>query len=467
MRVLQEKVCAFRLVGHSKRQFAVFSRYGLTVLTCAFLQAIGSHAAHAETVTLLQAYNRMIEAGTEFGMIDADLAASGETVKQAKGQRLPRVEIALQYDQIQQKVISSDNTAYATGSSQYPKISMNFTVRQPLYDAARFRQLPLAKAQDAVRKAEAEVARNRVVRDMIVAYFSVAQAQLRVDRSKAISKGRAEYERALTEDIDAGRREADVLIRAQADTLAAQGDQMDAEIGMIEALAELQRYAGLDVTGVVINGSKIGVVDLASIKNEMTEANLMAMSPEVQSARAALEVAKRQRAVAKGASQPSVDLVLDFEHQMTEGSLFGGGSETQTMTGGVMMTVPIYEGGIKKSRVREAEAGIKSAEMKARQSENAVTARYKALMQAAKVTAGRSGKLSSQVRLTNESVQAADEQFQSGRASQGIVLEQKLRRDVLKMDVQAARLQQLRVQAELYALFGALDMTTISTQAGG
>ena len=49
----------------------------------------------------------------------------------------------------------------------------------------------------------------------------------------------------------------------------------------------------------------------------------------------------------------------------------------------------------------------------------------------------------------------------------GLRDEQKLRRDTLVLDVQASRLQQLRVQAELYALFGALDMQTISNQAGG
>lgn len=451
----------------SKRGVRLSKSYGQVAFICAAIQLGVVQPAFSESVNLLQAYNRMVESGLEFGMIDADLEASAELVKQAKGQRLPKIEIALQYDQIQQQVISSDNTAYATGKSQYPKISMNFTVRQPLYDAVRFRQLPLAKAQDAVRRADAEVARNRAVRDMIVAYFGVAQAQLGVDRAKLISKGRSDYEVSISEDIDAGRRESDALLRAQSDTLSAQSDEMDAEIGMVEALAELQRYAGLDVTGVAVNGSKVGLVDLSSLKREMTEANLLSMSPDVQSARASFEVSKRQKLSAKGAMQPSVDLVLDMERQVTEGSLFGGGSETQTITGGVLLTVPIYEGGIKKSRVREAEAGIKSAELKMRLSEKAVKARYKALMNAAQVTAKRNGVLAKQMRLTETSVQVAREQLVSGRASEGVVLEQTLRRDVLRMDMQATRMQQMRVQAELYALFGALDMKTISKQAGG
>ncbi len=455
-----------RLFRKSAVQTAMVPSWS-ALLALVVAQVFAGHSVQAETITLLQAYDRMISGGIEFGMIDADLEASAETVKQAKGQRLPRVEISLQYDHINQSVISSDNTAYATGTSVYPKTSMNFTVRQPIYDAVRFRQLPLAKAQDAVRQADAEVARNRVVRELFAAYFGVAQAQLRVSRTKAISKGRAEYERSVSEDIDAGRREVDALIRAESDSLAAQGDELDAEISLVEALAELQRYAGPDVTGVVLNGSKIGVVDLSSLSREMTEASLLSMSPDVQTARASLEVAKRQRLAAKGASQPSVDLVLDLEHQMTEGSLFGGGSETQTMTAGVMMTVPLYEGGIKKSRVRESEAGIKAAELRSRQAEKSVLARYAALMKAAKVTAERSGKLSRQMRLTQDSVSAAREQFDAGRASEAVLLEQGLRRDVLALDIQGARLQQMRVQAELYALFGALDMKTISTQAGG
>lgn len=427
---------------------------------------LSGQGARAESVTLMQAYTRMMTAGIETGIIDADLAASAEGVKQAKGQRLPRVQLSLQYDQIQQEVISSDNETYAEGSSQYPKVTFNFSVRQPIYDAVRFRALPLARAQDAVRQADAEVARNRIVRDMIVAYFEVAQAQMRIRRAQAIIEGRADYVRSVEEDVAAGRREADVLIRAQGDSFAAESDRMEAEIGLAEALAGLQRYAGLDVTGVALDGARLGVVDLANIDRSMTEAALLSMSPDLQSAKAAADVGKRQIASARGALQPTVDLVLDFEHQTTEGSLFGGGSKTQTVTGGAMLTVPIYEGGIRKSRVREAEAGLRAADLKVQQTERAVLARYKALIGAARATAARSGKLSSQLRLSEESVAAAQEQFDAGRASEGVLLEQRLRRDTLRLDVQSARLQQFRVQAELYALFGALDMKAISAQAG-
>lgn len=451
-----------------KRPMRAFLRLPVIVQSLALASVLGGPtAALAERVTLAQAYDRMLRDGIELGMIDADLLASGELVQQAKGQRRPRVDITLQYEQIQQDVLSSDNTAYATGKSDYPKMSMRLTLRQPIYDAVRFRALPLAKAEDAVRQAEAEIARNRVARDLIISYLDVARGQLALDRASVIVKGRSEYERSLEEEVDAGRVELDQLIRAQGDTMAAESDRMGAEIGMIEALGDLQRFAGPDVTGVVIDGAQIGIASMGNLDRAMGIEQVLAMSPDLAAAKAALDVAERRKISAKGAMQPSVDLVLDFESQKTEGSLFGGGSETQTFSGGVMMTVPIYEGGIKKSRVREADAGIKSAELKVKQTEKLLRGRHSALMGAAKSAANRTGKVARQLSLAEQSLRAAQEQFDVGRSSQAVLLEMRLRRDALRIDVQMARLQELQVQAELYALFGAFDMKSISRQAGG
>ncbi|NBO20762.1 MAG: hypothetical protein EBU97_02170, partial [Rhodobacteraceae bacterium] len=174
-----------------------------TVLTAIVLILPHARPLWAEDVTLEKAYLRMIQGGIETGIIDADLLAAAEVVNQAKGQRRPRVALTFEYDKIRQNVLSSDNTAYATGASQYPKMTVALTVTQPLYDAVAFRQLPLAKAQKAAADAEAAVAVNKVVRDLITAFLEVGQAQIKVSRAKAVVAARVELERSLKEQIDA------------------------------------------------------------------------------------------------------------------------------------------------------------------------------------------------------------------------------------------------------------------------
>ncbi|NBO21257.1 MAG: TolC family protein, partial [Rhodobacteraceae bacterium] len=252
----------------------------------------------------------------------------------------------------------------------------------------------------------------------------------------------------------------------EGETFAARNDQSDAEIALAEAVAGLQRYAGADVTGVSMDGNRIGVVDLGNLDQTLTRERLLDMSPDLQAARAALDVASRTVRVAKGASQPSANMVLDLEQEKTEGSLFGGGSDTQTTSLGMAFSVPIYNGGINKSRVREAEAKVKGATLRVKQTEAAVVSHYDALMKAAASTAQRTASISRQLNLVEQSLKAATEQVASGRASDDVRLEQALRRDVTRLDLQAARLQQLRIQAELYALFGALDVKALSGQAG-
>lgn len=438
--------------------------FALTVLAVA---PLATGPAWSDTVNLMQAYERMVQGGIEFGIIDLSLLASAEEVRQAKGQRLPRIQLSFEYDEVNQNIVASDNTAYTTGHSQYPKLAVDFTIRQPIYDAVRFRALPLARAEDEERKARAEIARNRVVRDMIGAYLKVAEAQIAVKRAEVVLDTRKEYQESLAEEVSAGRRESDSLAKAESETLSAGEDALEAKVTLADALAELQRYTGPEVTAVSLDGSRVATIDLASLDRSMTRDAVLVHSPDLIAAQAARDVAARQIDSARGASHPSLDLVLNMEHSDTEGSLYGGGSQIETVTGGLMLTVPIYEGGIQRSKVREAEINARQAELKVKQTRGAVLAQYDALVTAVRMSAERSRTLREHLALASQNLQTAEEQYNSGRANEALMLEQRLRRDVMRLDLEKARLAQLRLQTQLYALFGALDLRAISQEAEG
>lgn len=420
--------------------------------------------ASSEVVTLSQAYDRLVESQIEYELIAQDLEISEHQVRQALGQRLPRVELQVGYEHINQTVVSSDNTAFATGQSQFPKISVTLRLEQPIFDASKFRALPLARAQNVVVQFEAQQARNRVVRDFALAYFSAARAQLELKRAELIVRGRREYEEVIAEEIAAGRREEDSLLAARGETLSAEGDVTFAEVDLLDALTGLQRYSGVDITGVSLSQAQIGSVDLVNLRSEFTADRLNDMSLALAAAKARLEVARRAEHRTKGENLPRVDFSLAFEQQMTEGSLFGGGSNTRNMTAGVLFTVPIYEGGIKRARIKEARANIKAEELRILQTERALRARYDALMSANAAAGERTTRVRRQLGLAAQGVLAAEEKYRVGRAHERVVLEQKLRRDALRIDLNVAQLQQVRIQAEIYALFGALDLVAV---AGG
>ena len=131
---------------------------------------------------------------------------------------------------------------------------------------------------------------------------------------------------------------------------------------------------------------------------------------------------------------------------------------------GLTLDVPIYEGGLVRSRIREAESRVEIEEVRIRQAADLVVRRYGALLEAARQSEARTGAIARQLSRAEEELAGTRAAGDAGRADAQVLLEQQLRRDTLSVDLQASRLRTLRIQAELLTLFGALDMDALSRQ---
>ena len=203
--------------------------------------------AGAQTITLSQAYDRMLSSDLEFEILDLEDDVAEELVRQAKGERYPRVNLSVNYVNTRQEIKRSDNTTFSSGISTFPTTTVSFSVVQPIFDLPRWRSMGVAQAEAELVKARAEVVRNRMAARMSSAFAGVARAQLHVERAKAFVRARSQLESALSLQVDAGREDIDVLFRAQGNTFGARSDLAEAEFGKTEALFELYRYTGQDL----------------------------------------------------------------------------------------------------------------------------------------------------------------------------------------------------------------------------
>ncbi|EET47201.1 outer membrane efflux protein [Thalassobium sp. R2A62] len=456
-------VCLNAMRDNFGRRLGICSR-GLFAVLALGVSTVG---AQAQTVTLADAFDLMLDRDVQYEILDIEENIAAELVRQARGERLPRVGLAIRYIQTQQVIVNQDNTTFQEGTSQYPTTRMTFSVRQPLYDPVRWRALPQARAEEELVAAQAAVARNQLTTLLIGAYLDVARAQIGVEQARIMIRARSQLESDLAVQVDAGVIEADTLLRAQGDVFEARAMQAERELDLTTALFELYRFTGPEVTGVSYAGASVGIPNYNELVGTFSLESLLAMSPAIQVARAELDVSERQEHVARAAYQPTANLALEFEYEQTEGSLFGGGSTVQSTELGLNVDWSIYEGGLRRSRMREAGARVQIANLRLEQITDLTERRYDALTSALGRSFVSVRAIGAEQSAAGRRLGAAIEQEDAGRIGPQASLEARLRRDTMALQGQIARLRVVQLQAELLALFGALDVDALSQEFRG
>jgi len=424
-------------------------------------------AAQAQTITLADAYSRMLDREVQYEILDLEENIAAELVRQAFGERLPRVGLTIQYIQTQQDILSQDNQTFEKGSSNYPTSHVTFSVRQPLYDLARWRALPQARAEAELVAAQAYVARNELTTMLIGAYLNVARAQIGVEQAIIMVRARSQLESDLALQVNAGVIEADTLLRAQSDVFEAQALQSEREFDLTTVLFDLYRFTGPEVTNVSYSGASVGIPNYNALVDTFSLEQLREMSPAMQVAAAEIDVAERQGRVARAAFQPTANLSLEYAYEETDGSLFGGGSTVQSTELGVTAEWLIYEGGVRRSQVREADARVEIANLRLGQITDLTARRYEALTESLQRALASVNAISAEQGAAGRRLSAAIEQEDAGRIGPEASIEARLRRDTLSLQGQIARLRVVQIQADVLALFGALDVQTLSDDFRG
>lgn len=440
-------------------------RYGRVAgLTIGLVLVCG--VAWGQTVTLAEAVERMQLTELQYEILALEEQVAAEVTRQARGERLPRVRLSVSYVSTTQDILNQDNDTFQEGQSTYPTTRYGISATQPIYDPVRFRALPVARAEEALVGLQAEQARAELTTLLVAAYLNVARAQIGVDQARLLLRARTQLERDLGILVSEGRADADRQLRARGDVFDARADLAAAEADLDDALFELRRFVGFEVEGVRYRAG-VGVAELRSFLSEFTPDRLESMNPDIQIAEAAVVVAEGRLRQLRGAFQPTANLTLEVENETTEGSLFGGGSEVQSMDIGIQLDWSIYEGGMRRSQVREATRRVEIAELRREQALELAQRRYLALVDALERSLEIVGAISQDRRIAVERAQAAQQRLDEGRGTLEQVLEAELRRDTLALRAEAARLRAVALQTELFALFGALDIETLSRDFSG
>lgn len=293
-----------------------------------------------------------------------------ENIKQARGLILPSINGQAGYLRQQSAGVTASGTQISPTKQPLVKI----TGDQPLFRG--FRDFAALKAEKQLAQAQAQARRQAVLQlyeDMAQAFYARRTYEQELVN---LADELASYDSRVTElkeRINIGRsRLSEVLqLNASIEALNAVVEQTKGQL-----LVAQETFAFL--TGLPGDTPLSDDEAIPSDINSMDQyVSSVSQRPDTQADRDRYNAAKEGVWVAKGAHLPSVDLLGDYYIKRT------GVTTDVKWDVAVNLTMPLFEGGIISSQVREARSVQRQAELTfqatTRQAEEEVRSRYRTL----------------------------------------------------------------------------------------
>ncbi|MDD2811448.1 TolC family outer membrane protein, partial [Rhodoferax sp.] len=322
---------------------------------------ISTLSAHA--MDLLQVYQAAQMEDATLMAAKANASAERERLPQARSQMLPNLSANLSKTNNQLESTSPNFLGKEqTTNTGYPSSNKTLSLRQPLYRpqlAAQYRQ---ARAQ--VDDAEAALAleeQNLAVR-ISSAYF---EAMLTHDQLALVLAQQVAY----TTQLDAARKAlaAGSGTRTDIDDAQARIDmnvalEIEARQNVSYTMQQLQSFinqpidklATLNVKALTLTNPEPNQLDVWTARAEQN-------SPQIQSLKARVEIARQEVDKAKSGHYPTLDAIAQWQQSASENVTNTSNRYTNNSVG-LQLNIPLFAGGYVNSAVRQALATQDRAE---------------------------------------------------------------------------------------------------------
>lgn len=397
---------------------------------------------------------------------DADLKRSGyehdasrEILKQAYAKLLPEISGYAQHVNTRDKIISSDNTLFAKGTTHYPADSYSVSLVQPLFNYSSF--MGVSKAKDELRVADAryDVEKETLVLAVAGAYFNVLAAQNDHHSFLAEAAAVREHFDLVQGRYDMGLAPVTDFLDAKARMLSVDADVIASENRLDDAIQGLYKISGQVTERFADLNPDMALTRPDPASPEAWTEMALAQNLEVMAAKHSVSVASKEVSRLKGDHYPVVTLEGRHSWNDTEGTAFGGGSEVRKEELIVNVAVPIFKGGDTNSRVRQATHLLQAAREQLRERELAVKREVRVAYLGVLSAMSRSDALKQSVAAQKTAVEAKREGFDSGLNTSLMVMDAERDYHYAKRDYAAARYDYIIQMLKLEYAAGKLNDT--------
>lgn len=311
---------------------------------------------------LMDVYTQAVQNDPVLESYQLQTQVAREGRRQALAELLPTVMATANYAQKSQDIVSSDNEVFGAGRTQYSTTTYALTLTQPLF---RWGSFVGWKQSDLVR-AQAEMEYVLAGQDLMIRvadlYFQALAAKDQLEYASIEEAAVAKHYELAQGRSDMGLIPITDLHDAKARLSATQAQTVEAKNKLADALQALSEVTGgpVDALAALQRGIDLRGPEPADLDSWIGGA--LNQNPAIELRKKVVEVAEMEVRRKKADHYPTVDLVGSYDNEETDGSLFGGGSEVNSMTVGVQLTVPLYQGGAVASRVRSARHEVTIAQ---------------------------------------------------------------------------------------------------------
>lgn len=416
----------------------------------------------AWSMDLLQAYEAAKLQDATILASRAATQAGRERLPQARAQLLPNVSASMARNHNQLTSTSSNSLGQEqTNITGYPSSNQTLTVRQPLYRPYLTAQYRQAKAQ--VDDADASLAQdeqNLAVR-VSGAYF---EAMLTHEQLALVLAQRTAY----TTQLDAARK----LFAAGSGTRT-DIDEAQARLDM-NAAQEIEARQNIDYTlrqlQLLVNQpiDRLATLDVSKLELLDPQPNRLAdwteraeqNSPQTQSLKAQVEVARQEVEKAKAGHHPTLDAVAQWSRSDSE-SITNLNSRYINNAVGLQLNIPIFSGGYVNSSIRQALAGLDRAEQLLEAGRRDLGVRVHKEFRGVTENIPKIRALQQALRSSDQLVLSSQKSLQAGSRTVVDVLNAEQQRMVVLRDLAQARYMYLISRIRLLALVGGADAQAV------
>lgn len=372
---------------------------------------------------LSEVWRLAVEGDPSFRAAIHEQRAAAEARPQAWAAFLPQLSANAGYTYTQQNILSSDNRVFARGRSRYPTWDYAVTLEQSIWNYSNWATLRKARAQVAASEATLEAARQDMLLRAAERYFFAVAA---LETLVSIQAEKRAVER-LREVANARRRDGTArpteALDAEARYLQVHSRELEAAANLRDGLQALREITGREFDRLKPLTSVLAQRGPDTRSGDEWVQRAMQNNPRVAALRLAVNAASAEVTRQQAEFMPRVGAVAQADRRRAEGSLFGGGSDVDNQWGMVRVTVPLFNGGMTYSRVREARENLAKATNEALAEERATDRRARNALNGVLTAMSRVNALRAAVEAKQQSLEAWQVSYRSGAAPSLSVLE--------------------------------------------
>ncbi len=331
-----------------------------TLLLAALLASIGS----ANAADLLETFHAAQASDPVFSSARAAQQAGQEKLPQGRSLLLPTVNLSANstFNDTNVQYLNRGALPFQSGTYRYNNNGYNLSLAQPLYRQQNWLIYDQAELQVAQTDAQFKLAEQDLVLRTAQAYFDVLMAQDNVQLAEA-------QKQAITEQLAQAKRNFEVGSATITDSQEAQA-RFDLTLAQelvarnnLEIKQSMLRQLTNAQPGVLKRlGENFKLLAPQPAKMDAWVEQAQQNSPQLAVAQAGLQLAEKEVDKARGGHYPTLDLVANYGRNHANGGTFGIGSDTRNANIGVVLNVPLFQGGATSAKWREAEANRERAQ---------------------------------------------------------------------------------------------------------